>query len=93
MKVAESAYHTTYLNDVAEVTESSALRLAHFMTKFNATFQQIVGRMMKPLNPMLGETYEMVTPSFRSLAETVSHHPPIFCNCVQGKNYKIEHTS
>ena len=31
----------------------------------------------KPFNPLLGETFELVTPDFRFLAEQVSHHPPI----------------
>ena len=33
-------------------------------------------RARKPLNPVLGETYELVTPNFRLLAEQVQHHPP-----------------
>ena len=31
----------------------------------------------KPFNPLLGETYELVTDNFRFIAEQVSHHPPV----------------
>ncbi|XP_048589891.1 oxysterol-binding protein-related protein 1 isoform X2 [Nematostella vectensis] len=34
-------------------------------------------RVGKPFNPLLGETYELVRPGFRLVAEQVSHHPPI----------------
>jgi hypothetical protein len=35
------------------------------------------GRLSKPFNPLLGETYELLTPKYRLFAEQVSHHPPI----------------
>jgi hypothetical protein len=41
-------------------------------------------------NPLLGETYELVTPSFRFFGEMVSHHPPICCFSCEGKNFQIE---
>jgi hypothetical protein len=31
----------------------------------------------KPFNPLLGETYELITDDFQFLAEQVSHHPPV----------------
>lgn len=34
----------------------------------------------KPFNPLLGETYELVTKDFIYLAEQVSHHPPVTAN-------------
>ena len=42
-----------------------------------AGFMQVKGRLGKPFNPLLGETYELVTPEFRMLTEKVSHDPPI----------------
>ena len=36
-----------------------------------------VFRTKKPFNPMLGETYELVTDTFKFLSEQVSHHPPV----------------
>jgi hypothetical protein len=32
-------------------------------------------RKRKPFNPMLGETYELVTENYRFLAEKVQHTP------------------
>ena len=45
----------------------------------------------KPFNPLLGETYEMVTDEFEFLSEQVSHHPPITANYCKGKssNYTL----
>lgn len=35
----------------------------------------------------MGETYELVTPSFRFISEQVSHHPPISAYYSEGKGY------
>lgn len=43
---------------------------------------------MKPFNPILGETYELVTKDFKFFAEQVSHHPPITASHVYGKGYE-----
>ena len=34
-------------------------------------------RLMKPFNPLLGETFELEKDGFRVISEQVSHHPPI----------------
>jgi len=47
-------------------------------------------RKRKPFNPMLGETFEMVTESFRFLAEKVEHNPTqIVAFCLEGKGFRI----
>jgi len=44
----------------------------------------------KPFNPLLGETYELVTDKFRFLAEQVSHHPPVTALDCQGvSGYRV----
>lgn len=50
-------------------------------------------RLKKPFNPLLGETFELVTPEFRFYSEMVSHHPPILSVNGQGKNYEMNFTS
>ena len=45
-------------------------------------------RKKKPFNPMLGETYELVTEDYRFISEQVSHHPPISAYFQEGKGYK-----
>jgi oxysterol-binding protein 1 len=57
----------------------------HFISQFNIT----KGRSKKPFNPMLGETFELVTEDFRYLSEQVSHHPPISAYYQEGKGYTI----
>lgn len=41
---------------------------------------------------MLGETFEVVTPTYRVLCEQVSHHPPITAINCQGEGYSVEKT-
>ena len=44
---------------------------------------------MKPFNPLLGETYEFVNDSIECLSEKVSHHPPIMANICRGKKHQF----
>ena len=48
----------------------------------------VIGRLAKPFNPLLGETYEIVNSKFRFFIETVSHHPPIAVFDCQGENFR-----
>lgn len=36
-----------------------------------------LGRLSKPFNPLLGETYQLQRDGFRILSEQVGHHPPV----------------
>lgn len=68
------------------------MRLAHVATWSAARFFASSGRIQKPFNPLLGETFEVVTPTYRALCEQVSHHPPIMAINCQGEGYSIEKT-
>ena len=46
-------------------------------------------RVVKYFNPMLGETFELVTEDFRYMSEQVSHHPPVSAFIQEGKDYKV----
>ncbi|OMJ81258.1 hypothetical protein SteCoe_18315 [Stentor coeruleus] len=62
--------------------EDSLLRLAYVACFGVTSYVSSHLRFMKPFNPLLGETYELVRDGYRILAEQVSHHPPIsamFC--------------
>jgi hypothetical protein len=63
-----------------------ALVTVHMLSSFNLT----KGRTKKPFNPMLGETYELVTEDFRFIAEQVSHHPPISAYMQEGRGYSLK---
>lgn len=53
-------------------------------------FSSMKFRQRKPFNPMLGETYELVTKEFRLLTEKVQHQPrQIMCFCFEGHEYKV----
>ena len=44
----------------------------------------------KPFNPLLGETFELETPTFKFIAEQVSHHPPVTAlHCTGNSGYKV----
>lgn len=44
----------------------------------------------KPFNPLLGETYELVTDKMKFFAEQVSHHPPISAfHCSGNAGWKV----
>jgi hypothetical protein len=47
-------------------------------------------RKRKPFNPMLGETYELVTSNYRFFAEKIEHLPKqVFCYMLEGKAYTL----
>jgi hypothetical protein len=55
--------------------EDPVKRMCLSITAILASFSTMKGRHRKPFNPMLGETYELVTENYRFLAEKVSHQP------------------
>ncbi|KAJ1938612.1 hypothetical protein FBU59_004387, partial [Linderina macrospora] len=67
-------------------SEDRTLFVAGFaMSNYASTF----GRIAKPFNPLLGETFEYVRrdKKYRAISEQVEHHPPISACWVEGKNY------
>ena len=69
--------------------EDSLKRILNVAMANISSYCLIKGRTAKPFNPLLGETYEMVTPQFRFLAEQVSHHPPICAINCQGNGWDL----
>jgi len=57
------------------ILQDSGIRMSFFASSLACGFSLMVGRTAIPFNPMLGETYEMVTPVFRMICECVSQHP------------------
>ncbi|KAJ2309050.1 hypothetical protein IWW55_000021 [Coemansia sp. RSA 2706] len=67
-------------------SEDRTLFVAGFaMSNYASTF----GRIAKPFNPLLGETFEYVRRDkrYRALSEQVEHHPPISACWVEGSSY------
>lgn len=77
------------LLDCAAVTEDPVLRdclVAGFViSAFSNT-----GRVRKPFNPILGETFEYESPTngMRFFAEQVSHHPPLSVSRCEGDGWE-----
>jgi hypothetical protein len=54
-----------------------------------SSYSLIKKRTAKPFNPLLGETFELVTPKYRFVSEQVSHHPPVCAFSCQGNNWEM----
>lgn len=65
--------------DAASRTEDSTKRIAYVAAFAMSNYSSTIGRIAKPFNPLLGETFEYISPEkeYRYLSEQVSHHPPI----------------
>jgi oxysterol-binding protein 1 len=76
-KCAESLNIQEHLIAKAAQNPDSLRRMALVLAHQFSAFNLMKLRTKKPFNPMLGETYELVTEDYRFFSEQVSHHPPI----------------
>ena len=83
-KTAEMMVFSDKYLTQAIMQEDSTKRMLFVAVSNIAAYSLIKGRTAKPFNPLLGETYELVTSSFRFIAEQVSHHPPVLAFNCQG---------
>jgi len=67
------------LLDLAADRADSIERLMYTAAFAASEYASTIGRVAKPFNPLLGETFEYVRPdkNYRFFIEQVSHHPPI----------------
>ncbi|KAK4545240.1 hypothetical protein LTR36_003420 [Oleoguttula mirabilis] len=77
-RVVEDMEYTDLLDVAAERTDSTE-RLVYVAGFAASEYASTIGRVAKPFNPLLGETYEYVRPDlgYRFFIEQVSHHPPV----------------
>jgi len=77
-RVAEDMEYADLLDTAAD-RDDSLERLVYVAGFAVSEYASTIGRVAKPFNPLLGETYEYVRPDkgYRFFAEQVSHHPPI----------------
>lgn len=75
-----------YAVDAATAEHDPLLRIAFISAFAMSNYSSTIGRIAKPFNPMLGETFEYVRldKEYRYFSEQVSHHPPISA-CYAGK--------
>src|SRR3954452_7804898 len=77
-RVAEDMEYADRLDLAADRADSMERML--YVAAFAASeYASTIGRVAKPFNPLLGETFEYVRPdkNYRFICEQVSHHPPI----------------
>ncbi|KAF9979011.1 hypothetical protein BGZ73_007112 [Actinomortierella ambigua] len=89
-RMAEDAEYIQVLDQAARqrgATERILFVAAFAMSNYSST----IGRVAKPFNPLLGETYEYVREDkqFRYISEQVSHHPPISACYCDSPNYNF----
>lgn len=77
-RVAEDV-ECSELLDKASTFDDSTLRLLYVSVFTASCYASTVGRIAKPFNPLLGETFEYCRSdkNYRFFSEQVSHHPPI----------------
>lgn len=77
-RVAEDLEYIHLLDQAATFSDSS-LRLLYIAVFTASSYASTIGRVAKPFNPLLGETYEYARPDkhYRFFTEQVSHHPPV----------------
>lgn len=77
-RVVEDMEYTDLLNSAAERSDSTE-RMVYVAAFAASEYASTIGRVAKPFNPLLGETYEYVRPDkgYRFFIEQVSHHPPV----------------
>ncbi|KAL8705578.1 MAG: hypothetical protein Q9201_001319 [Fulgogasparrea decipioides] len=77
-RVAEDMEYTDLLDTAADRLDSTE-RMVYVAAFAASEYASTIGRVAKPFNPLLGETYEYVRPDkgYRFFIEQVSHHPPI----------------
>ena len=77
-RVVEDMEYAELLNAAAERNDSTE-RLVYVAGFAASEYASTIGRVAKPFNPLLGETYEYCRPDigYRFFIEQVSHHPPV----------------
>ncbi|KAM6495221.1 Oxysterol-binding domain containing protein [Amanita muscaria] len=65
--------------DAAAKESDPLMRIAYVAAFAMSNYSSTIGRIAKPFNPMLSETFEYVRldKQYRYMSEQVSHHPPI----------------
>lgn len=86
-RLAEDVEYSELFDKAAE-TPDPYERLMYVAAGVVSHYSSTLGRVNKPFNPLLGETFELVLPSkgkgMRFVSEQVSHHPPISAGYAEG---------
>ncbi|KAF8584900.1 hypothetical protein K439DRAFT_1660550 [Ramaria rubella] len=88
-RMAEDMEFTECL-DAAVAERDPHKRIAFVAAFAMSNYSSTIGRIAKPFNPMLGETFEYVRldKNYRYYSEQVSHHPPISACWAEAPNWR-----
>ncbi|CAG0924063.1 unnamed protein product, partial [Notodromas monacha] len=87
-RLAESMEYAELLKTAAE-QDDPVTRMEYVAAFAVSALSGNWDRLMKPFNPLLGETYELERDNYRLLGEQVSHHPPISAMHVDHELYTL----
>ncbi|CAD8176128.1 unnamed protein product [Paramecium octaurelia] len=73
----------------ASQCEDSCKRMCHIIAFTLSRCSSTLDGQKKPFNPLLGETFEFLTPDYSIVCEQVSHHPPVSVMHCEGKDFKF----
>lgn len=91
-RVTEDFEHADLLHRASKITEDACEQLVYVAAFCVSHYANSGIRTGKPFNPLLGETYECDRSQdlgWKSIAEQVSHHPPMLAMHVDGRGWKI----
>jgi oxysterol-binding protein 1 len=86
-KLAETMEYSNLLAE-ADKTQDPIKRMLLVAGFGVAQYRSSEHRILKPFNPYLGETFELVGQDFELIAEQVSHHPPISACFAESPHFK-----
>lgn len=75
----------------ASTNSNKYIQLAYIAGFLMGEVSLNINRVLKPFNPILGETYEFIDnqSNFRYFSEQVSHHPPISAFICESEDYVV----
>ena len=87
-RMCEDLEYFELLESAKIFKDDPARRLVYIAAFAVTSYSGTDKRISKPFNPLLGETFELITPKFKYLSEQVSHHPPIGASHCQADGYE-----
>ncbi|KAF6212192.1 hypothetical protein GE061_012713 [Apolygus lucorum] len=89
-RLTEDFEYAHQILDKASSSEDPGEQIAYVASFAVSSYSTTINRVGKPFNPLLGETYECDRTSdlgWKSIAEQVSHHPPIAALHCESKDW------
>lgn len=68
-KIAEVVNQAKIMDQAMAIKNDDCKRLGLIAIFLLSQYSEVVGRVRKPFNPILGETYEIIQPNFRMCCE------------------------